>query len=57
MPDKPKIKLSELTDIYDIEEDIEDKKEDTKVEKKSRSFDETITLGDGELDVQFEDEG
>ncbi len=53
MVEKVKIKLSELTDIYDIEDDGKDvEKVVTKNETQNMDWDETIDEGDKVLEEQ-----
>ncbi len=51
---KPKIKLSELADIYDIEE--EDKLENLEEVKNKSDYDITIEEEDKKLEEEFEHE-
>ncbi len=55
--EKPKIKLSELTDIYDIEDDHVEKitQDVEKVKKDTMSFEDTIEEGDKALEESFDD--
>ncbi len=52
--EKPKIKLSELSDLYDIEDDTEHIPEEKKVEKKEKDWEATIDEGDQELEEEFD---
>ncbi len=53
MPEKPKIKLSELTELYDIENDTVDTKLDDKAEQKS-DLDLEIEIEDKKLEEMFD---
>ncbi len=52
--DKVKIKLSELTDIYDIEDDSNQKITET-VTKSKKTYDEVIDDADKHLEESFDD--
>ncbi len=52
--EKPKIKLSELSDLYDIENDSEDTKSIPEKEVKKSDLDIEIEIEDGKLEEEFD---
>ncbi len=54
--EKIKIKLSELTDLYDIEDDKQEVKTDVAVIDNESTFEETITYFDKKLEKEFDEE-
>ncbi len=60
MDEKPKIKLSELTEMYNIEDDVNNiapQNSDSLKEEKKLDYETTIEESDAELEAEMIEEG